>query len=116
MRAAIQRTIDISGLPLQCLTAEHGNAALSVLEKHRVDLMLIDLHMPELRGDDLIRHLAQQPDLAAIPFVVMSADTTVTRVQEMLDLGALAYIPKPFAPATLRTEMSKALEQIHASN
>jgi CheY-like chemotaxis protein len=116
MRAVIQRTIDISGLDMQCLLAEDGNAALSLLQRHNIDLLLVDVNMPGLSGDELIRSLAEDPELASIPFLVMSSDTTVPRVQQTLEMGALAYIPKPFAPATLRAQMSKALEQILAAD
>lgn len=116
MRLAIRRTMDISGLPVQCILAEHGKAALSILEKNQIDLMLVDLNMPELSGDDLIRCLAQGPEQKRIPFLIMSADATAPRIQEMFDLGAIAYLPKPFSFATLRTEMSKALETLNVHN
>lgn len=117
MRLAIERAIDVSNLPVKsCMTAEDGKAALSVLKDHEIDLILLDLNMPEMRGDDLVRRLQQDPAQRQIPFIVISADSTATRMQEMLDLGALAYISKPFAPATLHSEISKALEQMHASN
>ena len=120
MRRAIQRAIEISALPVECcLTAQHGREALSVLSNHRVDLLLVDLNMPEMSGDELIRHLrdeASGANLACIPFIVMSADATARRVQDLLELGALTYLPKPFSAEMLRSELGKALEQIHVSN
>ncbi len=112
MRLAIERVLDLSCLPLKCFTAQHGNAALSVLKNEQIDLMLVDLNMPEMSGGDLVRRMQQDSAQRRIPFIVISADATQTRLQEMLDLGALAYIPKPFAPELLRSEMAKALEQI----
>ncbi len=117
MRQAIQRAIRVSGLPVdRCITVEDGVAALSLLRDQDIDLMLVDLNMPEMSGGDLMRRLQGGPAERPIPFIILSADATTTRMQEMLDLGALAYIPKPFAPATLRLEMTKALEQMHARN
>jgi len=117
MRLAIQRTIQISGLPVEsCMTAEHGNAALSAVRDNQIDFMLIDLNMPEMSGGELIRRIKQRPERPQIPFIVISADATATRMQEMFDLGALAYIPKPFSPGTLRYEMIKALERVNARN
>jgi two-component system chemotaxis response regulator CheY len=116
MRAVIQRTVEVSDMDVQCVTAEHGNAALSVLHQQDIDLLLIDVNMPGMKGDELVQRLAEDPELASIPFLAMSSDTTVPRVQQMLELGALAYISKPFAPATLRAQMSKALEQMLAAN
>lgn len=117
MRLAIQRAIDLSCLPVKCcLTAEHGKAALSILKDHEIDLMLVDLNMPEMGGYDLVRRLQEDPKQRQVPFIIISADATTTRIEEMLDLGALAYIAKPVAPEILRSEMTRALEQIHACN
>ena len=117
MRLAIQRAIGISGLAVEyCMTAEHGKAALSLLKDQKINLMLVDLNMPDMSGGDLIRCLRDQPAKNAIPFIAISGDATATRMQEMLDLGALAYIPKPFTPATLRLEMAKASEHMYVCN
>ena len=116
MRVAIQRVLDLSCLPLKCFTAQHGNAALSLLQNQEIDLMLVDLNMPEMSGSDLIRRLQENPVERQIPFIVISADATATRIEEMLNLGAVAYIHKPFDPSTLRTEMRRALDEMHARN
>ncbi len=115
MRLAIQRVIDLSCLPVKCFTAQHGSAALAVLKKEEIGLMLVDLNMPEMSGHDLLRHMHDDPLQPKIPFIVISADATETRMQEMLDLGALTYITKPFAPGFLRSEIVKALDLIQLS-
>ena len=117
MRKVIQRAVEVSGLPVSdCLTAEHGKAALSLLRQETIDLMLLDMNMPEMGGEELVRQLQNRPANQQVPFIVISADATATRMQEMLSLGALAYIPKPFDAGTLRSEMTKALEQMHVNN
>ncbi len=117
MRMALQRAIELSGLPIaSCLTAEHGRAALSILADHAIDLLLVDLDMPEMNGAELIRRLQQDPERRQIPFIVMSADATANRVEELLELGALAYLPKPFGAEALRSEMLKAMERMHVCN
>jgi CheY-like chemotaxis protein len=116
-RYVVRRAIEISGLPVDfCVAAEHGKAALSLLKEHRIDMALVNLNMPEMGGKDLIRGWQHQEPQRKIPFIVMSADATATRIEEMLALGALAYLAKPFTAETLRREMQRGLEQIHACN
>lgn len=113
MRKTIQRVMEISDLPVSvCLTAEDGKAALSLLRNQQVDLILLDLNMPEMSGQELVQQLKTESGEHQVPFIVMSADATATRMQEMLSLGALAYIPKPVDPRLLCSEMSKVLENI----
>jgi two-component system chemotaxis response regulator CheY len=114
MRSAIQRAVNLSEVQVE--TAENGKAALSVLEDHPVDLMLLDLNMPVMCGDEMVRWMQQDPSKPQVPFIVVSEDATATRMQEMLDLGALAFIPKPFLPSALQSEVARAVERIHAVN
>ncbi len=111
MRTAIQRLIEISGLRVETLlTAENGKAALSVLKNQNVNLMLVDLNMPVMGGAELIRCLHSDPEQTRVPFIVLSADATANSMQEMLELGASAYIPKPFQAEALCFEMRRVLE------
>lgn len=117
MRHTIQRAIEISDLPVDsCLTARHGREALSILSDHSVDLLLVDLNMPEMTGDDLIQNLHENPGTARIPFIVMSADATAARIDKLLEMGALTYLPKPFGAETLHLELKKAMEGLDGAN
>lgn len=111
MCSAIQRMVELSGLPVETfLTAENGKVALSILKIHNVNLMLVDLNMPVMDGAEFIRCLHRDSGQRCVPFIAMSADATAVSVQTMLDLGAIAYISKPFRAEALRLEMKKALE------
>lgn len=54
--------------------AEHGEAALAVMESRRIDLAIIDLHMPVMNGVNLIRAMRASPQLQAIPVIVQTSD------------------------------------------
>lgn len=117
MRLLIEKTIRISGLSIDsCVTAADGNAALNLLRNQEVDLILTDLNMPGMNGEDLMREVRNHPALQRIPFIVISADATSSRIQGMLALGASGYIVKPFRAEVLKTQLSRALGEIHERN
>jgi len=116
MRAVLRRVIDLSGVPVAaCLTACHGLAALALLRNEPVDLVLTDINMPEMNGEELVAELKKDPALSEIPVLVISTDATSNRMQRMLELGAAGYVIKPFQPETLRSEVERVLGGVHAA-
>ena len=77
-------------------TADNGARALEFLKKNRPDLILCDLHMPEMDGAQLCSALRAHSDWAAIPFVLMSTAGERGVIRRMLERGACGYIEKPF--------------------
>ncbi len=80
----------------QVITAENGKKALKSLERHNPDLILSDIEMPEMDGFAFCEAVHSDPTMASIPFVVMSVRSEVGDMNRMLQLGAAAYISKPF--------------------
>jgi two-component system chemotaxis response regulator CheY len=110
MRKFVRRVIDASGIELsECLQASNGREALEILRKEWVDIVLTDINMPELDGEELIRRLAADDLLESIPVVVVSTDSTRTRIERLLELGARGYVTKPFRPEELRAELERVL-------
>jgi two-component system chemotaxis response regulator CheY len=115
MRSFIRRVMNISGF--ECdrhLEAADGREALEVLGREWVDLVLTDLNMPGMNGEEFVRRLEQDECLRSIPVLVVSTDSTSQRIQQMLTLGAKGYIAKPFTPEDLRLELERLLEVSHA--
>jgi two-component system, chemotaxis family, chemotaxis protein CheY len=111
MRSFIGRVLDISGLSVgRRLEASDGEEALALLAGNRVDLVLTDINMPRMDGEQFVRRLEQDEALRSIPVVVVSTDRTDARLGRMLALGARGYVKKPFLPETLRRELEHALE------
>ncbi|HTP89212.1 MAG TPA: response regulator [Bryobacteraceae bacterium] len=116
MRAVLRRVIDLSGIPVEtCLSACHGAAALETLRSERVDLILTDINMPEMNGEEFVAELKKDQALRAIPVLVISTDATSSRMQRMLELGAAGYVIKPFQPETLRCEVERVLGEVHVT-
>lgn len=89
----------ISGIDL--ITAVQGRMALDLAVEHQPDLIVLDLHLPDLDGDEVLRRLQADPRTASIPVVMCSADGSPGQVQRLLELGAVSYLTKPVDLAML---------------
>lgn len=117
MRAFVGRVLEVSGFPVGVrLEAGNGEEALRLLAEQWVDIVLTDLNMPRMGGEELLRRLELDKLLRAIPVVVISTDRTETRVRDMLSLGARGYVKKPFLPEVLRQELERVLGVRHEPN
>jgi CheY-like chemotaxis protein len=72
-----------------------GSVGLELAREHKPDLLLLDLHLPDVRGDEVIRRLRGDPQTRRIPIVVVSADATPEQVQRVRRSGADGYLTKP---------------------
>ena len=77
------------------LTATDGATGLEVARRALPDLLLLDLHLPDISGSDVLAAVRDDPALVDVPVVVLSADATNEQVQRLLDRGAQAYMTKP---------------------
>ena len=110
MRSFVRRVLDLSGIDVgTSLNAGNGQEVLDLLRNHWVDVILTDINMPTMDGEQLLKALEADETLRTIPVIVISTDSTQHRVQTMLTLGAKGYVTKPFFPETLREEMEKVL-------
>jgi two-component system chemotaxis response regulator CheY len=102
MRTIILKTLKISGLEIENVyQAKNGQEALEVLAENWVDLALVDINMPVMDGETLINHVREDPDLADLPIVVISTESSETRIGQLRSKD-VEFIHKPFAPEVLR--------------
>jgi two-component system, chemotaxis family, chemotaxis protein CheY len=110
MRAFVRRIIDLSGFELaSCFEASHGQEALDLLGREWVDVILTDINMPVMDGEEFLRRLEADEMLRSIPAIVISTDSTQGRITRMTSLGARGYVKKPFLPEELRAELEQTL-------
>jgi two-component system chemotaxis response regulator CheY len=103
MRRMIRRTLELTGLPLGIVhEAGDGARALELFGHNHIDLALIDINMPVMDGATLITRLRAEPCGAALPILVISTESSRTRVAELEQLGA-RFVHKPFTPEQLST-------------
>jgi two-component system, chemotaxis family, chemotaxis protein CheY len=91
------------------MEAGDGEEALAQLSRHPVDVILTDINMPKMNGEELLRRLGADGTLKTTPAVVISTDATNERIVRMIELGARGYMSKPFTPETLRDELERVL-------
>jgi two-component system chemotaxis response regulator CheY len=115
MQRMVQRVVAMSGFEVEdCLFAGNGAEALDLLRRSSIDLILSDINMPEMNGEEFLRALRADQALRAIPVVIVSTDSTLRRIRQMLALGAKGYLSKPFKPEELRLELTRVLGGVHA--
>jgi two-component system chemotaxis response regulator CheY len=114
MREFIGRVISLSGFDIgQCHHASNGREALEILRSSWIDIVLTDVNMPVMNGEEFLACVAADELLRTIPVLVVSTDGTSHRVDRMLSLGAKSYVTKPFTPEMLRAAMEQVLGVAH---
>lgn len=105
MRAMILRTLALCRLPVSATyQAGNGVEALEMLDSNWIDVALVDINMPVMNGEDLIREVRSRPAFADLPIVVVSTEGSATRIARLQQLGA-RFVHKPFPPERLRDEI-----------
>lgn len=82
-------------LDVRLLTAMQGSTGLDMAIEHVPDLVLLDLHLPDINGDEVLRRLRMHPVTASIPVIMISADATARQIDRLMAAGATAYLTKP---------------------
>lgn len=114
MRTFIRKVVGLTGLELnEFFEAGDGQEALNVLREHWADLVLTDINMPRMNGEEFVRRKEEDELLKDIPVIVVSTDSSQSRIQRLLSLGAKGYISKPFLPEVLRDEVEKVMGMSH---
>ena len=91
------------------LTAEDGNAAISMIKMQQVDLILSDWDMPGMDGLALLKWVRCQEDTAQLPFIIMTARTDEADRLEAMKARVTDFIVKPFSPNALLDKLRNAL-------
>ena len=95
------------------LTAHDGLEALDKLAQHEVSLIVSDWMMPRMDGAELCRRVRQNADTSHIPFIMLTAKTDDEAKVEGMDVGADAYVEKPFSIQYLEGIIRNTLEMRH---
>ncbi|HST31532.1 MAG TPA: PAS domain S-box protein [Chthoniobacterales bacterium] len=96
---------------IELLSAMQGRVGLDLARQHSPGLILLDLHLPDLPGWEVLSQLKADSSTAEIPVVVISADATAPQVKRLLKLGAVRYLTKPLDVV----EFFRVLDQTAAS-
>ena len=86
---------------VELISAMRPMLGLDLAREHRPDLVLLDLHLPDVPGEEVLRRLLADPRTADIPVVVLSADARPGLIKRLLDAGARRFLTKPLDVAEL---------------
>lgn len=93
------------------VTAEDGAIALEKAKQSRPDIVILDVMMPNMTGHEVAAALRDDPDLADVPIIFVSAKAQGADVAKGIELGAADYVTKPFDPIDLVERVTAVLEK-----
>ncbi|MEW6515953.1 MAG: response regulator transcription factor [candidate division FCPU426 bacterium] len=94
--------------------ATSGTQGIAMLTKFRIDLLLLDIGMPNMNGFEVCRAIKSQPSIN-LPVIFISAHSDAASIARAFSLGADDYIIKPFEPSDLVTRVKRVLEKYDRS-
>lgn len=93
----------------EVVEANDGEQALALIRGQSLDLVLMDLQLPQRNGYDVLQEIRSSPKLAAIPVVAVTANAMPGDREKVMAAGFTGYISKPVALTQLRDEVSRLL-------
>jgi len=91
--------------------AENGRQALEMMQNQALDLVLLDIEMPEMNGYEVLEQLNANPRWRDIPVIMISAVDEIDSVVKCIEMGAADYLNKPFNPVLLKASVNASLEK-----
>jgi CheY-like chemotaxis protein len=80
---------------VRLISAMQGQMAIDLARQHVPDLILLDVHLPDMDGEEILRRLRADPRTQGIPVVMISADGTPRQIERLTGLGVRSYVTKP---------------------
>jgi CheY-like chemotaxis protein len=97
---------------LRLLSANLGQLGLALAREHRPEMILLDLHLPDIEGEDLLRAIRSDEDLRGIPIVILSGEAHAGLPEQMLAAGARGFLLKPLNFQQFFAEVDAVLGRI----
>ena len=110
---AVQHSLSDEGY--EVLTAYDGVEALAIAQRHRPDLVILDIIMPRLDGLQVCRKLRRDPTLAAVPILFLTVRSAIEDRIKGLDEGGDDYLVKPFDLEELKARVRALLRRARAT-
>ena len=105
----------LRGAGFAVLEANDGLTALRMAREHRPDLVVLDLMLPEMAGEEVCRQLKADADTAAIPVLMLTAKGQASERIAGLEIGADDYLLKPFSPRELVLRVEAVLRRVRGA-
>ncbi len=89
--------------------APEGKSALNILNKEKIDLLLVDWNMPELNGLDLVKIVRKMDKYQTLPIIMVTSEAARYNVLEAIKAGVTDYVTKPINARTIMTKVKDYL-------
>lgn len=109
LRRLVQGYLSLMGF--QVVQAADGKSAMALLKEHRLDLVCLDLMLPESSGYEVCEFIRQTPGLKDLPILMMSARTLPEDRAQAEEVGATGYLIKPFTRAEFTQQVTEVLSR-----
>jgi len=110
-RMFTRRCVEIAGLAnVEFVEASNGDEALRVLQKSKVELVITDLNMPLMNGEELLKKIKQDSKTSGVSVLMITSTHNEAKRTEMIAMGALSVLSKPIAPATVMEALAPLLK------
>ncbi|MBA4392070.1 MAG: response regulator [Desulfobacca sp.] len=96
--------------------AEDGEQAFAKLKNGRFNFIVSDWNMPNMTGIELLKSVRADPELKALPFLMVTAEADKEKVVEAIKSGVNNYVIKPFTAEILKEKMDKIFERLAANS
>ncbi len=107
--ALVEQVLELQRPTIRLLGAMLGQLGLDMAREHQPDLILLDLHLPDVSGEEVLRQLQSDPMTRDVPVVVVSADATTEQPGRLIASGAQTYLTKPLKITALVQAVDDAL-------
>lgn len=107
IREVVSFTLQNEGYEVK--VGNDGKDALKFFNGDPIDLVITDLHMPEMDGIELIKEIRNKEQYQRIPILFLTTESQATKKKEAKDAGATGWIVKPFVPAKLLAALQKVM-------
>ena len=99
IRMILTKCLELEGY--EVMTASDGKQALEMFKSYTFDLAFLDIKLPEIRGTEVLKRIREQG--ITTPVIIITAYATVKNAVDCTNLGAVAYVQKPFSADKIRT-------------
>jgi two-component system chemotaxis response regulator CheY len=111
MRRIIKNLLRDLGMT-NVLEADDGQTALPILKQGGIDFLVTDWNMPGMTGIDLLKEVRSDPNLAAMPVLMVTAEAKKEQIIAAAQAGVNGYVVKPFTAAVLKEKIDKIFERL----
>src|SRR5581483_8120760 len=101
---------------VKLLSAMQGQLGLDLAELYKPDWILLDVHLPDMSGAEVLRRLRSNPHTQRIPVTILSADATAGQISRLLEAGARDYLTKPLDVRKLLNLLESTLRNTNFAN